>query len=193
MIRMTDEPTAVCLDLDQAELALNPTRTRVWAPVGVPWEVETPGNNKKQPIFGAVNTKTGQTHFALKMHKRSQDLQEYLEREVLPCYSQADFLFINVDGSSIHKSKSTLAWLRDHPQVIFVTLPSYAPKLNLQEHLWAWMRAKVTHSHFFGSFQALIEAVQRFFAELSAQPQLVLQRIGRAFDSLLEHHLAAIQ
>lgn len=37
MIRLTDEPTAVTLDLDQAELALNPTRTRVWAPIGVPW------------------------------------------------------------------------------------------------------------------------------------------------------------
>ena len=43
------------LDVDQAELALNPTRTRVWAPVGVPWEVETPGNNRKQVMFGAVN------------------------------------------------------------------------------------------------------------------------------------------
>jgi hypothetical protein len=29
MIRATDEPTAVVLDVDQAALALNPTRTRV--------------------------------------------------------------------------------------------------------------------------------------------------------------------
>ncbi len=29
MILITDEPTAVTLDLDQAELALNPTRTHV--------------------------------------------------------------------------------------------------------------------------------------------------------------------
>jgi len=192
MIRMTDEPTVVTLDLDQAELALNPTRTRVWAPIGVPWEVQTPGNNKQQPIFGAVNTKTGATHFALTAHKRSLDLQAFLEREVLPSYAQADFLFINVDGSSIYKSKSTKAWLRRQPQVIFVPLPSYAPQLNLQEHLWGWLRAEVTHNHFFGTFAALVEAARRFFAKLAAQPQLVLQRIGRAFESLLEHHLATI-
>jgi hypothetical protein len=35
-IRNTDEPTVAVLDVDQAELARNPTRTRVWAPVGVP-------------------------------------------------------------------------------------------------------------------------------------------------------------
>lgn len=188
---MTDEPTAVTLDLDQAELALNPTRTRVWAPRGVPWEVETPGNNKKQPIFGAVNTKTGHTHFAFKPQKRSRDLQEFLDREIIPCYPAAEFLFINVDGSSIYKSKSTKEWLENHPQVIFVPLPSYAPKLNLQELIWRWMRAEVTHNHFFGTFAALIDAARRFFVKLASRPQEVLQRIGRAYN-LLEHRLAAL-
>lgn len=189
---MTDEPTAVTLDLDQADLALNPTRTRVWAPIGVPFELETPGDNRKQPLFGAVNTKTGATHFALKKRKRSLDLQEFLDREVIPCYPEADFVFIIVDGASIYKSKSTRAWLKTHPQVIFVPLPSYAPKLNLQELLWRWMRAEVTHNHFFGTFAALIEAAKRFFAKLAERPQEVLQRIGRAFDSLIDHQLAAL-
>jgi hypothetical protein len=192
MIRLTDEPTAVTLDLDQAELALNPTRTRVWAPTGVPWEVETPGNNQKQPIFGAVNTKTGETHFALKPHKRSQDLQEFLEREVIAHYPEAEFLFINVDGSSIYKSTSTKQWLKSHPQIIFVPLPSYAPKLNLQEHIWRWMRLEVTHNHFFATFAALIQAAQRFFSKLTNRRQEVLQRIGRAFHSLIDHQLAAL-
>lgn len=192
MIRWTDEPTAVTLDLDQAELALNPTRTRVWAPIGVPWEVETPGNNQKQPIFGAVNTRTGQTHLALKPHKRSQDLQEFLARDVLPQYPEAEFLFITVDGSSIYKSRSTKAWLRSHPQIIFVPLPSYAPSLNLQELIWRWLRAEVTHNHFFGTFAALIDAAKRFFAKLTDLPREVLHRIGRAFDSLPDQYLAAL-
>lgn len=192
MIRLTDEPTVVTLDLDQAELALNPTRTRVWAPIGVPWEVETPGNNQKQPLFGAVNTKTGQTHFALGAHKRSQDLQAFLEREIIPCYPEGEFLFITVDGASIYKSKSTKAWLKEHPQIIFVPLPSYAPKLNLQELLWGWMRAEVTHNHFFGTFAALIDAAKRFFVKLAGRPREVLQRIGRAHTNLIEYRLAAL-
>lgn len=192
MIRATDEPTAVVLDLDQTELALNPTRTRVWTPIGVPWEVETPGDNQKQAIFGAVNSRTGQTHSALSAHKRSRDLQQFIDHEILPAYPQADFLFLIVDGASIYKSKSTQEWLAQRRQVIFVPLPNYAPKLNLQEHIWRWLRAKVTHNHFFGSFAALVAAAQRFLAELAEQRQAVLQRIGRAFPSLVEHHLAAI-
>src|SRR5690242_19665292 len=99
MIRRTDEPTAVVLDVDQAELALNPTRTRVWAPIGVPWEVETPGNNKTQPMFGAVNSRTGQTHFALRPHKRSADFQAFVDHDILPADADADFFFLLVDGS----------------------------------------------------------------------------------------------
>lgn len=189
---MTDAPTVVTLDLDQAERALNPPRTRVWAPIGGPWEVETPGNTKKQPICGAVNTKTGETHFALRAHKRSRDLQEFLDREVIPRSPAADFLFITVAGSSIDTSKSTTEGLKSHPQVVFVPLPSDAPNLNLPELLWRWMRAEVTHNHFFGSFAALIAAATRFFATLASPPPEVLQRIGRAFPSLLEHYLAAI-
>lgn len=191
-MRATDEPTVAVLDLDQADLALNPTRTRVWAPVGVPWEVQTPGDNRKQPMFGAVNSRTDQTHFQIRPHKRSADLQAFVDTAVLPAYPDADFFFLIVDGAAIYKSKSTRAWLAERPRVLFVPLPSYAPKLNLQELLWRWLRAEVTHNHYFGSFPALIAAAQRFFVKLSRQPQAVLRRIGRAFPNLVEHQLAAI-
>jgi hypothetical protein len=191
MIRATDEPTAVALDVDQCDLSLNPTRTRVWAPVGVPWEVETPGNNQKQPIFGAVNSRTGQTHFQVRPHKRSADFQVFVDQEVLPAYPDADFVFLIVDGARIYSSKSTRAWLAERPQVVLVPLPSYAPKLNLQELIWRWLRAEVTHNHFFGRFADLVAAAQRFFAKVAERPQEVLRRIGRSYD-LLEHHLATI-
>ncbi len=54
------------------------------------------------------------------------------------------------------------------------------------------MRAEVTHNHFFGTFAALVEAARRFFAKLANCRQEVLQYIGRAFDSLIEHQLAAL-
>ena len=192
MIRATDEPTAVVLDVDQAELALNPTRTRVWAPSGVPWPVETPGDNRTQVLFGAVNSRTGQTHVLRRPHKRSADFQAFVDHVLIPAYPEADFLFLIVDGSSIYTSKSTRQWLAPRPQVVLVPLPSYAPHLNLQEHIWRWMRADVTHNHFFATFAALIAAAESFFARVAEQPHAVLQRIGRAFPSLLEHHLAAI-
>jgi hypothetical protein len=190
-IRATDEPTVAVLDVDQAELALNPTRTRVWAPVGVPWEVETPGNNRKQVIFGAVNSRSGQTHFQLSPHKRSADFQQFVDHRILPAYTAADLIFLIVDEASIYKAKSTLAWLKERPQIVPVPLPSYAPKLNLQEQIWHWLRADVTHDHFFGSFDATVAAAKRFFAKIAEQPDTVLRRIGLAVGPL-ERTLAKI-
>ena len=179
-IRATYEPTVAVLDVDQAELALNPTRMRVCAPVGVPWEVETPGNNRKQAMFGAVNSRSGQTHFQLSAHKRSLDFQQFVDQQIVPAYPQADFIFLIVDGASIYKSKSTLAWLKERPQIVLVPLPSYAPKLNLQEQIWRWLRADVTHNHYFGSLDAAVAAAKHFFAKVGGQPAAVLSRIGLA-------------
>lgn len=191
MMRSTNEPTAVVLDLDQAELCLNPTRTRVWAPVGVPYELETPGNNRKQVVFGAVNSRTGQTYTAFTPHKRSEDFQRFVDAQLIPAHQGVDYMFLLVDGGSIYSSHSTREWLKQRPQVVLVPLPSYAPKLNLQEQIWRWMRREVTHSHYYGSFEAVLKAAERFFAKLAAQPQAVLRYLGRAYD-LLEHHLATI-
>ena len=62
---------------------------------------------------------------------------------------------------------------------MLVPLPSYAPKLNLQEQIWRWLRADVTHDHFFGSLDATVVAAKRFFAKVAEQPAAVLSRIGR--------------
>ena len=182
--RATDEPTVAVLDVDQAELALNPTRTRVWAPIGVPWELETPGNNRKQAIFGAVNSRSGQTHFQLRAHKPSADFQQFVDDQVAPAYPQADLICLIVDGASISKSRSTLAWLKERSQIVLVPLPSYAPKLNLQEQIWRWLPADVTHNHFFGSLDATVAAAQHFFAKLVGQHEAVLRRIGLTIGPL---------
>lgn len=116
-------------------------------------------------MFGAVNSRSGQTHFRLSAHKRSLDFQQFVDHEVVPAYPQADFIFLIVDGASIYESKSTLAWLKERPQIVLVPLPSYAPKLNLQEQIWRWLRADVTHDHFFGSLDAVVAAAKRFFCQ----------------------------
>jgi len=143
--------------------------------------VETPGNNRKQVMFGAVNSRSGQTHFQLSAHKRSARLWRPAVRRSpnRPRLSAGGLhLLVIVDGASIYKSKSTLAWLKERPRIVLVPLPSYAPKLNLQEQVWRWLRAVVTHNHYFGSLDAAIAAAKRFFAKLVEQPEAVLRLIG---------------
>ena len=96
-----------------------------------------------------------------------------------------------VDRASIYQSKSTLAWLKERPQIVLVPLPSYAPKLNLQEKVWRWLRADVTHDHFFGSLDAVVAAAKRFFAKVAEQPEAILSCICRSIAPL-ERSLALI-
>jgi hypothetical protein len=118
--------------------------------------------------------------------------QAFVDHVLIPAYPHADFLFLIVDGSSIYTSKSTRQWLAQRPQIVLVPLPSYAPHLNLQEQIWRWMRAALTHNHFFATFAALITAAESFFASVADHPEAVLRRIGRAFPSLVDHYLAGI-
>jgi hypothetical protein len=142
-------------------------------------------------MFGAVNSRSGQTHFQLSAHKRSRDFQQFVDRQIVPAYPAADLLFLIVDGASSYKSKSTRAWLQARPQIVLAPLPSYAPKLNLQKKIWCWLRADVTHDHFFGSLDAAVAAARRFFAKVAELTAAVLSRIDRTVAPL-EQALAAI-
>jgi hypothetical protein len=73
---------------------------------------------------------------------------------------------------------------------VLAPLPSYAPKLNLQQKVWRWLRADVTHDHFFGSLDAAV-AARHLFAKVTEQPAGVLGRIGRTVAPL-ERSLAPI-
>ncbi len=86
------------------------------------WQVETPGNSRKQGMFGAVNSRGGQTHFQVSAHQRSRDFQQFVDRQIVPAYPQADFIFLIVDGASIYTSKSRRAWLTARPQIVLVPL-----------------------------------------------------------------------
>jgi hypothetical protein len=128
--------------------------------------VDTPDDNRTQGLFGAVNSRTGQTHVLPRPHKRSVDFQTCVDHVLIPAYPEADFLFLIVDGSSIYTSQSTRQWLAQRPQIVLVPLPSYAPHLNRQGQTWRWMWAEVTHNHFFGTCAALITAAESFFAKV---------------------------
>jgi hypothetical protein len=134
-IRATDEPTVAVLDVDQAELALNPARTRVWAATGVPWEVETPGNNRKQVMFGAVNSRSGQTHFQLSAHKRSARLWRPAVRRSpnRPRLSAGGLHLLDRRWRQHLQIQKHTGLAQGTATDCAGPLPSYAPKLNLQE------------------------------------------------------------
>jgi transposase len=63
-----------------------------------------------------------------------------------------------------------------------VNLPGYSPDLNPIERLWDWMRQEVTRGFCQGSVAQLIEACQRFIAQINLDPVALVDRLWPKFE-----------
>ena len=63
----------VFLFQEECEIHLNPSLSSCWGPIGEPILVPSAGQNKKVPIFGALNPSTGKVIVDLAPRKRSGD------------------------------------------------------------------------------------------------------------------------
>lgn len=173
----------VLLYEDEVDLNLLPGVTRCWTRVGEQRKVPTPGVNKKRYGFGAVHYTEGTLVTHLAERKNSLGFCELVQAIVAhycpgPIYIGPKVVLV-IDNYIIHKSKITQAVLAQYADRLEVfSLPTYSPKLNLIEHLWKYLHAKVTHNHLFGSIEALLSAIREFLDELTSDKARVLSVIG---------------
>jgi putative transposase len=64
------EPEATLIAADECEMHLLPLLRAMWHRRGQQPKVVTPGQNRKRPIFGGVNLRTGTWHYQLTSRKR---------------------------------------------------------------------------------------------------------------------------
>jgi hypothetical protein len=168
---------------DEVDLHLLPGITGCWTRRGRQRKVATPGQNQKRYGFGAVNMISGALTRRLEERKNSVGFCALVE-QVVAEYCPGERwegrkVVLVIDNYIIHRSKATQRVLERYAdRLIICPLPTYAPKLNVIELLWKYLRRKVTHNHLFASVAALADAVETFFAELDRQPATVLSVIG---------------
>ena len=73
------------------------------------------------------------------------DLLEVIEGT----YSDCDYeqIFVVVDNFKIHKAKVVEQWLKNHPRIELVYLPTYCPKANPIERAFGDVHDKCTRNH----------------------------------------------
>ena len=168
---------------DEVDLSLLPGIIGCWTRRGQQHKIPTPGQNQKRYGFGAVNFITGQLTRLIGERKNSDHFCAFVE-QVVQHYCpgetwQGPQVVLVVDNYIIHRSKKTSAVLAGYAdRLTVVALPTYSPKLNVIERLWKYLRRNVTHNHLFESIDALVEAVEAFFAHLDSHPAEVLSVIG---------------
>jgi DDE superfamily endonuclease len=168
---------------DEVDLNLLPGVIRCWTKCGKQRKILTPGQNQKRYGFGAVNFITGQMTYRVGERKNSDGfcaLVEQIVADYCPGETyQGPKIGLVVDNYIIHRSKKTLACLEKYTDRLeIIPLPTYAPKLNLIELLWKYLRRKVTHNHLFETMAKLIEAVEDFLKSLNEHRVVILSVIG---------------
>lgn len=169
------EPGATVITEDECDTHLLPTLRAMWHQRGHQPRIPTPGQNRRCPIFGGVNLRTGQWHYRLSAHKRSVDFIEFLT-QLLQAYPIGP-IYVILDNVSIHVSRAVRYWLAEHPRLQLVHLPTYAGhELNPVEKIWWRLKHKVAANRCFNTLAALMQFVQRHFDTLT--PASVLQLIN---------------
>lgn len=131
------------------------------------------GTNKRLCIYGALNYRTGQSHYMVHAKKNSQQFFEFL-RHLIEFHSERRLVLV-LDNASYHKTRAIRALLDDHHDHVFVVwMPPYSPELNLIEGLWGYLKRSALNNYFFGDIESLDAAIHETFTELQQHPETAL-------------------
>jgi transposase len=164
---------------DEMDVALLPTISGRWMRQGQQTQVNTPGQNAKQYVLGAVNYVTGALVWLTWPNKNNVGFRQLLQQIVAQHHPTPGKIVIILDNFRIHKAKAVHAWLRTHrTQLRLYFLPTYSPRLNPIERVWRHFRRNVTDNFYFGTLLRLMAAVKAFLTELASSPRVILSIIA---------------
>ena len=163
-------PEAVILYADESRVQLLPLIRAMWHWLGQQVRVPTPGTNDWRALFGALNIRTGQWTYIVRRQLKKEDFVAFLEHLLLVYPSEAIVLII--DNYSSHTAGVVAEWVQEHSRLHLLYLPKYCSHLNPVEQLWLRIKNKIAADRLYGSMQLLLDAVAKFFAEMSPEQAL---------------------
>jgi putative transposase len=132
---------------DEVDIHLNPKIGLDWMGYGQQKEVETPGQNEKRYLAGALDVRTGQLTWVEGAKKTSELFVDLLVK-LYHAYPKAKVIHVILDNYRIHSSRYTeLALLDAGGRIRLHFLPPYCPQGNKIERVWEDLHANVTRNH----------------------------------------------
>jgi transposase len=142
---------ALVLCLDESDVHLLPVLRALWMRRGQQERVLTPGTNRK----------------------RASEFIAFLE-QLLRTYPRQPLLLV-LDNASINKARAVAAWVAEHPRVSLLYLPAYSGhRQNPVEKVWWRLKGQIAANRLHRSIDALVTAIQTFFAAFPPEDVLRL-------------------
>ncbi len=151
-------PETVILAEDEASLYLQATTMRVWHPCGQTPLIQIAPNRDSTHFYGALNLQTGKETVMRSPTMNGATTLLFLIR-LLAVYPMQPILLL-WDRAPWHRSKLVKTFLHDNPRLEILWLPTAAPDLNPQEHVWKAAREAVSHNHAIPKLDLLADAFE---------------------------------
>jgi transposase len=135
----------VILATDEATLYLQATTCHVWAPVGQTPLVRVTPARDSQRFYGTLNLLTGEELVMPAATCNAAFTAQHLQ-QILDHYPMVNILLL-WDKAPWHAGEPIRDLLRANPRLELMPLPTAAPDLNPQEHVWKAVRQAVSHNH----------------------------------------------
>ncbi len=149
---------------DGCHPTLNPVAGYGWVKKGT--EKEIPSNTGRQHLNlnGAYNPETREAVIVESQTINAQSTIKLFEK-LQKIQPRGKIIFIS-DNARYYRSQLINEYIREHPRIKIVPLPTYSPNLNLIERLWKFYKKKILYNQYYPSLTEMREATNYFFKHL---------------------------
>lgn len=124
--------------------------------------VPSAGQNRRVPVFGALDAITGEVTALITERKRGTDFLDFLHFLLEEHYAQQQRVYLFLDNCSIHHTKAVRQFLQEaRPRVHPIWNAAYTPNLNLIERFWGHLKRSAIHNYYFETVPNLETAILR--------------------------------
>ena len=145
--------------------------------------VPSAGQNRRVPVFGALDAMTGEVTALIAAKKRSIEFLEFLRWLVDDIYADRDHIYLFLDNCLIHHTKAVREYTAAHcDRLTIIWNATYAPNLNLIERFWGHLKRSAIHNYYFETVDNLEKAIMD-----------AVNRLNRQKDHPFRLHLQTVQ
>jgi transposase len=147
---------------DEVDVHLNPKVGLDWMGSGQQKEVETPGQNEKRYLAGALDARTGRLLWVEGTQKNAW-LFVRLLAQLYHHYSRARVIHVILDNYRIHTGlQAVWALAQAEGRIALHLLPPYSPEGNKIERVWEDLHANVTRNHTCPDMTTLLREIRYY-------------------------------
>lgn len=158
-----DVETEVVYFLDAVHPQHNTRPNYAWIKRGEDKAIPTNSGRKRLNLHGAMNAHQPEEIFIQEAQTIDGTATITLYEEIVARNLNKKTIYLFTDNASYYLSAQIQDWLKGHPKIVLLHLPTYSPNLNLIERLWKFMRKKVIDLNYYSTFKLFRQAIFDFF------------------------------